>query len=1321
MPIKTQQATFMGWLEDFAKLPLSIPDQTIAVYKDNFKKNFVLLRVSARASSNVRNADLKLAYAQGSAEGLQDIEGVNTVVAATDFLANPAKAAKDLLTSTANDIINLEELKQLRAGTMMENLTKGITEDERGNNLRDPNNPVLKKLGIRYPIIDSAGKSLLQTSINVTPGKTATYRDRFSVETGETSTNPTIRTYANLGEAVADLAATGNSQNSRIESRDNALKEFNRSIARELNANLSETFSLVRPDKSRTKSKLEEKLVAVNGDIEALVSNPADLSYVLGMTEADLNALSPASQEFFRRFAKAEAIGLKLTADPTIHKKIISQINRKADVYGIRVIQNSSGEVDRIISTTGKSLTPETEKAWKSFLSSKQSAKKRVENFDALRTSYLKREPNGTSMYFALTTGNLGLEVNETRYRGITTKELYSSDLTFEHEKELVDAQIWFDIHEEQIKSDILKGIRKNPNLNKQAQTLYDKVKQDQLNLGVPIIDAENAAKAAQDDFWRTKGNETVNRVSTAVKNITLANDLFLAQTTEQLLESIADGKFIRTTFVASRLLGATTLGSHRFRSGEDQYSAFDPNTYATAALKQIGVIKEDERNIGQAAGRILGVAYEGSKAHKFLGIIPTGKIENRAWIQHENYTPGTNNHTGNWHTVGFKHNDLQGVYGDNSIFDELFNMQNNDLADPSEFLADPNKLMDFAESVEKMQSKDSSVDVSWKPQNEHETLAIQMGFNKGSNIDANKNFVANVRKALKKDATGNWTIPWLDKLTVNGKVPLGERWRLLLEIQKNGFAGVAKNAFIGPLNLYNRYANFFRDYLYKNLLWGNVGANIPILGKYVILPTRGILQNLGFSDEVGLSTVIRNKVESAFGGFFGNLRRQLLALGENPASPQAQLALSKVLGTKIASFFATTSGKFGGRIIFKVLGRLLNSIVGGLTGGISWALTLFGGTAWKVAKSLIRLDLRGAGRAIKEDISRLVFTFKKAVLYPVLSCCCVFPILLIFFILFGIFTLFVRYEEPQGGGVYGVIESSKISVQKTATQVDADTVEFTITVSKIAEEDVVIESFSDRLSYTPSCDIDSGRTINYGDAGFVGTLDTSPSDLIFAFQGKILTEANPSITETITLDGISLDDATYTNLVEVIAQNDGASKATASANHRVGEGGCATCPSAWPIETPVVVTQGPATGSSHSGAEAVDFAPTVRGQSRSIYATHNGVVRLSANHESCASSTTGYGCAVHLESPDGAYTTIYAHLESIAVTNGDYIEKGTFLGYMGSTGNSTGPHLHYEFPNVNYECVQGYPLRLRNIAGDQYVPETIKRGCVENCNQVIN
>jgi LysM repeat protein len=59
----------------------------------------------------------------------------------------------------------------------------------------------------------------------------------------------------------------------------------------------------------------------------------------------------------------------------------------------------------------------------------------------------------------------------------------------------------------------------------------------------------------------------------------------------------------------------------------------------------------------------------------------------------------------------------------------------------------------------------------------------------------------------------------------------------------------------------------------------------------------------------------------------------------------------------------------------------------------------------------------------------------------------------------------------------------------------------------------------------------------------------------------------------------------------------------------------------------------------------------------------------------------TAWGNSIVLDH-GGSITTRYAHLSKISVHVGDYVTQGTIIGYSGNTGNSTGPHLHFE---MNY------------------------------------
>lgn len=93
-------------------------------------------------------------------------------------------------------------------------------------------------------------------------------------------------------------------------------------------------------------------------------------------------------------------------------------------------------------------------------------------------------------------------------------------------------------------------------------------------------------------------------------------------------------------------------------------------------------------------------------------------------------------------------------------------------------------------------------------------------------------------------------------------------------------------------------------------------------------------------------------------------------------------------------------------------------------------------------------------------------------------------------------------------------------------------------------------------------------------------------------------------------------------------------------------------------------------TSTSHTG---IDYACPV-----------NTPVLASANGQVIHSGwkTGGYGYCVFLKHSDGN-TTIYEHLGSkIPVFLGQVVAQGEVIGYSGSTGNSTGPHLHFEVQN---------------------------------------
>lgn len=72
-----------------------------------------------------------------------------------------------------------------------------------------------------------------------------------------------------------------------------------------------------------------------------------------------------------------------------------------------------------------------------------------------------------------------------------------------------------------------------------------------------------------------------------------------------------------------------------------------------------------------------------------------------------------------------------------------------------------------------------------------------------------------------------------------------------------------------------------------------------------------------------------------------------------------------------------------------------------------------------------------------------------------------------------------------------------------------------------------------------------------------------------------------------------------------------------------------------------------------------------------------------------------GYGLYVQLEH-GGALETRYGHMSRIAVAEGQHVHKGDVIGYVGSTGHSTGPHLHYEV-RVSGQAVNPLPYMQRD------------------------
>ncbi len=96
------------------------------------------------------------------------------------------------------------------------------------------------------------------------------------------------------------------------------------------------------------------------------------------------------------------------------------------------------------------------------------------------------------------------------------------------------------------------------------------------------------------------------------------------------------------------------------------------------------------------------------------------------------------------------------------------------------------------------------------------------------------------------------------------------------------------------------------------------------------------------------------------------------------------------------------------------------------------------------------------------------------------------------------------------------------------------------------------------------------------------------------------------------------------------------------------------------------------------------------------IYATGDGVVDRADN------AASGYGNHIVIRHGFG-YETLYGHLSKYNCKAGEKIKRGDIIGYVGSTGRSEAPHLHYEV-HKNGEVVNPLNFYYGNISAAEYV-----------------
>jgi len=256
----------------------------------------------------------------------------------------------------------------------------------------------------------------------------------------------------------------------------------------------------------------------------------------------------------------------------------------------------------------------------------------------------------------------------------------------------------------------------------------------------------------------------------------------------------------------------------------------------------------------------------------------------------------------------------------------------------------------------------------------------------------------------------------------------------------------------------------------------------------------------------------------------------------------------------------------------------------------------------------------------------------------------------------------FITYEVVPGDTIFGISESYGLQAESLlwtnyTTLRDNPAAIYPGQVLTIPPEDGVLYTWnkgdglngvSDGLNVTPEAIIEwPGNNLSYETVGDFTNPNIEHGTVIFAPGGSRYF---------------------YDWAASILARDEPAESAI------WGEGKCAPA-TVGPIGTGVFIW--PANNPTISG---YDFSPEINHWGIDVagdlydplYAVDNGVIVYAGW------SDWGYGNVIAIDHGND-FQSLYAHLESLNVGCGAFVTRGDIIGYMGSTGKSSGPHLHYE------------------------------------------
>jgi murein DD-endopeptidase MepM/ murein hydrolase activator NlpD len=262
-----------------------------------------------------------------------------------------------------------------------------------------------------------------------------------------------------------------------------------------------------------------------------------------------------------------------------------------------------------------------------------------------------------------------------------------------------------------------------------------------------------------------------------------------------------------------------------------------------------------------------------------------------------------------------------------------------------------------------------------------------------------------------------------------------------------------------------------------------------------------------------------------------------------------------------------------------------------------------------------------------------------------------------------------VTYKVTRGDSVFGIAKEFKIKPESIlfSNEQTLNDNPSNLTpgmVLTIPPEDGLLYTWKDgdtieKVAGQFKADLNADKKIDQKDASLL-------ADAILNYPGNNIDLTNPVIKpgQEIMIPGGQRELVAWLEFVPTVNRN-GGSTATSELGGSGCSGGPIGVPGIWPTDGPHTLS-GNDYSPSHLG---IDITAT---SSTAVLASGDGVVVFAGF------SQYGYGNVIQIDHGNG-FATVYAHLSQINVGQCQAVSGGQVIGIAGSTGNSTGVHLHFE------------------------------------------